>query len=369
MAPPVRVLHVCAGNLYGGVERIVATCARARQQCPSMSPIVAVCFDGRLSREVEDAGLPCHRLGPVRVSRPWTVWAARRRLERLLAAERPDAVVGHSSWVFALAAPVVRRQSAHLVLWLHDRVDGRAWTERWAAMSQPDLVISNSRFTAGTVPHIFPRAAVVVLYAPVIDDETVPVASRETLRASLGATDEDVVILMASRLEEWKGHRQLLRAIRRVGGRWRLWIAGSAQRPHEQAYATELEGTARSMEGGDRVALLGERTDVAALMRAADVYCQPNEGPEPFGIVFVEALYAGRPIVTTGMGGAREILTEDCGLLVPPGDDGALAAALERLVSDRALRQRLGQAGPARARALCDPADQLHRLRSLLHSP
>ncbi len=367
MRAPLRVLHLCAGNLYGGVERIVAACARARHLCPTMTPFVAVCFDGRLSREVEDAGMPCQRLGAVRFSRPWTVWAARRRLARLLSIEAPDAAICHSAWAFALAAPIVRRHRAQLILWLHDRVDGRTWTERWAAMSAPDLVISNSRFTAATVPAMFPRADAVVLYAPVLDGPGLPAGSRETLRASLGADENDVVVLMASRLEEWKGHRLLLRAIQHLAGQWRVWIAGSAQRPHEEVYAAELQDTVRAMNAAARVTFLGAREDVPALMRAADVYCQPNAAPEPFGVAFVEALYAARPVVTTRMGGAQEIVTDQCGVLVPADDEGALAVALERLVSDPALRRRLGEAGPARARALCDPADQLRRLRSLVH--
>ena len=365
MNAPVRVLHLCAGNLYGGVERIVVACARARHLCPPMTPQVAVCYDGRLAREVEDAGSPCHRIGPARFSRPWTVWAARRRLAHLLTTERPDAVICHSAWIFALVAPVVRRHAAQLILWLHDCVDGRAWTERWAARTEPDLVISNSRFTASTVTQMLPRGTTVVLYAPVIDDAAGAAGDRDALRATLGAGAEDVVILMASRLERWKGHQLLLDAVRHVAGRWRVWIAGSAQRPHEQAYEAELQASVRSMEA--RVTFLGERNDVAALMRAADVYCQPNTRPEPFGIAFVEALYAARPVVTTGMGGACEIVTEHCGMLVPPGDARALAKALESLVVDAALRRRLGQAGPERARALCDPADQLRRLRSLVH--
>jgi glycosyltransferase involved in cell wall biosynthesis len=333
-----------------------------------MTPIVAVCFGGRLSREVESTGTPCRILGPVRFSRPLTMLRARRSLARLLADERPDAVICHSAWMFALAAPAVRSRSAQLILWLHDRVTGRTWTERWAKVTAPDLVISNSRFTAGTVSRMFPRVDSVVLYAPVAGGSHTTADDRAALRRSLGAADDDVVILMASRFEEWKGHRLLLRAASRLTGRWRLWIAGSAQREHERAYAAELQALAAAANAGDRVTFLGERQDVPELMRAADVHCQPNTGPEPFGLAFVEALYAGKPVVTTDMGGAPEIVTADCGLLVPPGDERALLAALERLVSDAALRRRLGAAGPARARELCDPSDQLRRLRSLIHS-
>ena len=64
---------------------------------------------------------------------------------------------------------------------------------------------------------------------------------------------------------------------------------------------------------------LGQRRDVPELLAAADIYCQPNVGAEPFGIVFVEALYTGLPVVTTALGGALEIIDASCGVLVPPG--------------------------------------------------
>ncbi len=102
------------------------------------------------------------------------------------------------------------------------------------------------------------------------------------------------------------------------------------------------------------------------LLAAADLYCQPNLGPEPFGIAFVEALYAGLPVVSTRLGGAAEIVNEDCGVLVEPGDAAALAAALGRLIDDPSARARLGATGPERARMLCDPALILDRLRDLL---
>ena len=60
-----------------------------------------------------------------------------------------------------------------------------------------------------------------------------------------------------------------------------------------------------------RVRFLGERRDVPLLMRAVDLFCQPNEGPEPFGVVFAEALLSGVPVVTADTGGAPEIVSDD----------------------------------------------------------
>ena len=82
----------------------------------------------------------------------------------------------------------------------------------------------------------------------------------------------------------------------------------------------------------------------------------------PFGITFIEALYAGLPVVTTAIGGALEIVDGSCGMLVQPDDPATLAVALRELIENSELRARLGAAGPMRAAALCDPGRQMARL-------
>jgi glycosyltransferase involved in cell wall biosynthesis len=117
-----------------------------------------------------------------------------------------------------------------------------------------------------------------------------------------------------------------------------------------------------------RVRFLGERSDVSRILRAADIYCQPNTGPEPFGLAFVEALGVGIPVISTAIGAATEIIDDSCGVLVEPGDIESLAGALRRLIEERGERSRLGAAGPGRAQALCDPIRQIKRLAQALSS-
>ncbi len=360
----VRVLHVCAGNLYGGVERIVAECAIDRALCQTMTPAFAIAFEGRLAGEIAGAGAVMTTIGAARASRPWTILQARRRLDRLLRRDPVDAVVCHSSWAFGLTAPVVRKAGCRLVLWLHDRVSGATWPERWAGRTRPDVIVANSRFTAASVPALYPQSTPVVVYAPVRTEPDD--GARAALRSSLGVADGTPVVLMASRFEPWKGHRELIDALAQVSEPWQLWIAGGAQRVGEQRLERDIRARAAASGAAPRIRFLGERRDVGACMRAADIHCQPNSGPEPFGLAFVEALYAGLPVVTTAIGGALEIVTPDCGVLVPPADSDALTAALRGLIVDRQARLRLGAGGPARAAALCDPARQLSALAGLL---
>jgi glycosyltransferase involved in cell wall biosynthesis len=207
-----------------------------------------------------------------------------------------------------------------------------------------------------------------VIYCPV----TLAAASsndRAQIRAELGASANDVVILAASRMEPWKGHLDLLHALdRRRSNRWRLWIAGGAQRPHERAHEAAVRAEVRRLDLEARVTLLGERRDMARLLAGADLLAQANVEPEPFGVIFAEALLAGVPVVTTNMGGAPEIVGPSCGRLVPPNDMAALAEALGDLVCDPVLRKRLANSGPAHAAARCDPSVVLPQLSGALSS-
>ena len=165
-----------------------------------------------------------------------------------------------------------------------------------------------------------------------------------------------------------KGHRSLIDALADLPAEasWRCWIAGGAQTDAEQWYLRELESRVRTAGLADRVRFIGQRTDIPRIFAAADICCQPNERAESFGIVFVEAMRAGLPVVTSALGGALEVLDQESGVLVPANDRPALARVLRDMVADPALRQRAGAGGPARARALCEPVARLRDLRTAL---
>ncbi|HEX6909737.1 MAG TPA: glycosyltransferase family 4 protein [Longimicrobium sp.] len=364
---PIRALHVYPGNLYGGVERMLATFAGLDAAATGLEHRFALCFTGRLAEEVRAAGAPLDVLGEARMSRPWTVALARRALRRVIAKARPDVVICHSSWTQGLFGGVARTAGVPLVFWLHDAVTGRTWADRLAKRMAPDVAVCTSRFAGETLGRLWPGVRGEVVYPPVPPPDTGQV-DRIAVRTALRTAKEDAVILQASRMEPWKGHRlliQALAAIRGVPG-WTCWIAGGAQRTHEEAHLAEMYAIAQQLGIDRRIRFLGHRGDVPALMAAADVLCQPNLGPEPFGIAFVEGMHARLPVVATAIGGAREIVDPSCGILVPPDDPTALGNALRTLIADGTLRARLGAAGPAHARALCDPVRQGVRLREVV---
>jgi len=368
---PVRVLHLNAGNLYGGVETLLTTLARLRDLCPGMEPHFGICYEGRYSRELIEAKAPVYNLGPVRISQPWTVWRARRRLREILRRERFDIIVCHMPWSLAVFGPAVTAAESKLVFWAHGSYGGTGWLERLAKRVRPDVAVANSRFTASTVGRQFPSTPLRVVHCASALAETPEAPEwRARLRAEQRVDDRTTVILQVSRLEPWKGHLIHLCALSQLPAcsKWVCWIAGGPQNSAEQRYLMRLRDTAHNLGVGDRVKFLGQRTDIPKLLAAADIFCQPNQEPEPFGLVFIEALWAGRPVVSSACGGAMEIVDESCGLLVTPGDQDSLAQSLGRLIDTPEIRQRLGSAGPARAHKLCDPAAQMEKMRLLFYS-
>jgi glycosyltransferase involved in cell wall biosynthesis len=370
----MRALHLSAGNLYGGLETVLITLARCRALSPEVQYEFALCFARRAEDELRAAGATVHRLGEVRVRRPWSILRARRALRALIADRGLDMVICHGAWTQAIFGPAVRSAGAASIFWLHDVASGRHWLERWAARVVPDGAICGSRFTAATLPLIYPqlptgpRISCEVVYCPVAPAADVSPPDRAAVRAELGVAPEAVVVIQVSRMEEWKGHRLHLEALARLPGdlEWSCWMVGGAQRPHEARYLESLRAETAALGIGARVKFLGQRDDVARLLGAANIHCQPNTGPEPFGITFIEALLAGLPVVTTSIGGALEIVDGSCGMLVAPDDPAALTSALVRLIEDRELQARLGKGGPARAAALCEPRTQMRALARAL---
>jgi glycosyltransferase involved in cell wall biosynthesis len=364
----MRLLHLYSGNLYGGIERVLVTLARACRgdTGTAVDQRFALFFEGRLARELRAEGAAVDLLGPAAVSRPWRVLRARRMLSAAINRFAPDVVLSHSPWTLATAGHLIEDAGATRALWLHNPPARGRWPDGWALRKPLDLVIANSPYTQ----HASERFVHVDdwIYPPVEPVALSTAARRETLRLQHGARAGDVVILQASRLERWKGLDDHVAALSRLRNMptWLLWIAGAPQRRHERAYLEAVRASAAAFGIADRVRFLGHRTDVPALMAACDIYCQPNTEPEPFGVALIEALSAGRPVITTPAGGLADTIAGTCGLVVPSGDPEALAHAIGDLLSSPERRAGLGSHGVAIAASLCDPRQQTRRLLKVL---
>jgi glycosyltransferase involved in cell wall biosynthesis len=169
-------------------------------------------------------------------------------------------------------------------------------------------------------------------------------------RASLGVPDGAPLIVSVARLFRWKGHFELLSALALVKRKYpnvRLAIVGSDY-PADSGTTQMLKEHARELGIGENVVFTGQRSDVALLLAACDVFSLPSL-EEPFGLVFAEAMAMKRPVVALTTGGTPEVVEHGkCGLLSSPGDIDALAANLLRLLGDPALRTQFGEYGRSR---------------------
>jgi len=150
-------------------------------------------------------------------------------------------------------------------------------------------------------------------------------------------------IFFVGRHEPRKGLDVLLDAVTKLPTDVRVWVAGDGP-----ATADLREQTARDT----RVEWLGriDDSEVARRLRGADVFCAPSLHGESFGVVLLEAMAAGAPVVASDLPGYRNVARADHdALLVAPGDAAALADALRRVLGDADLSRRLVAAGEARA--------------------
>lgn len=171
--------------------------------------------------------------------------------------------------------------------------------------------------------------------------------AAQRIRREFGGTQANLLVVMA-RLHPEKGHSYLFRALpglrRRVARPTVLLVAGTG--PFEADYRAEVA----ALGCGDMVRFLGFRPDPADLMAAADLLVLPSLA-EAFGLVLAEALHLGTPVLATRVGGIPEIVDDGVdGMLVPPGDSGALEDALVTLLGDPQRRQRLARAGVTKVR-------------------
>lgn len=298
-------------------------------------------------------GLAAELDTPVRLLAPIPLGLAGARRVPVFAAglrrERPDVFHAHMSWPlaakYALAGAVVARVPAVVATVHHfgrleldrsTRVQLRALAAgvgRYIAVSR-DIrasLIGRLGVPAGKVEIVRNGVAVERLASP----------ESPRLRAELASASQRSVVLTCARLDPLKGIDVLLRAAKELPD---VAFAIAGEGPERGA----LEAQASSLDLGDQVAFLGRRGDVPSLLAACDAVALPSL-VEGTSLAVLEAMAAGRAVVSTDIPGTDELIADGVsGLLVPPSDHVALASALRRVLGDEALRASLARAGRER---------------------
>jgi glycosyltransferase involved in cell wall biosynthesis len=167
---------------------------------------------------------------------------------------------------------------------------------------------------------------------------------RHVARSVLGLQRDLPILLCAARLEPEKGHSVLLNALAMLRGEGIDFLAVLVG---EGSLEEALRDRIRAMGLSGHVQIVGQQPEIGVWLRAADALVLPSPA-EPFGLVLVEAMCRGVPVLAAASGGPREILEDGSGLLFTPGDPRDLGFKLLQLLTQPALRQRLAEAGQAR---------------------
>lgn len=328
---------------YGGMETHLQLLATRLQT--SVDVHVAVAANPSPPGRDTDGAVPLRRM------RTYGVVAATPICPELFSVIRdvqPDLVHIHHPHPLAMLAYLASRTSAPCVVSYHsDIVRQRTLRHliapiltRTLARSAAILVASPQLIAGSAVLRPFSHKCHLVPYG--IDTSAwsqVDVATAAELRRRHGPR----IVLAVGRLTHYKGFDYLIRAMREVDGTLLIVGAGALRQSLETVIAHEGLSA--------RVHLLGSVTDVRPYYEACDVFVLPSTTPnEAFGIVQLEAMAAGKPVVNTALtsGVTFACPPNVAGLTVAPRDSAALAGAITRLFADPALRSRLGEAGRAR---------------------
>lgn len=269
----------------------------------------------------------------------WTLWHYWNALRRQLAAARVDILHCHDARGCLMAAPAARMAGIPSIWHLHllPASGPRALLDGTLALvSDYKVFVSNAARRAWSLPQRLLGAH------EVIENGLDPAA----LAAGPARTGSHPVLLTVGALRPAKGQDLLLQAAAIVRLRFpnvRLRIAGEDWAGGD--YRARLLSDIAALKLADCVELLGQRTDIASLMAAADVCVIPSRS-ESFGLVALEAMQQSKPVVACAVGGLQDIVVhEQTGLLVPPQDAAALANAIVEVLSDLPRAAAMGAAG------------------------
>jgi glycosyltransferase involved in cell wall biosynthesis len=354
-APPLpegfTLLQVAPALDTGGVEQATLDMAGAVARMGRRSLVAS--RGGRLEPQLAVRGgelirLPLHAKDPIRVA------ANATRLAITVLRQRVSLIHVRSRAPAFSALLAARATRTPMVATYHGIYSARSGLKRWynAIMTRGDAVIANSDFTRrhicaehGVDPDrvdLVPEGVDIDRFDPGAVSPRRVAAMRESW--GLAPDDDRIVVLMATRLSGWKGHRILAEAFERLPDRNRavLVMTNTLNRSPLALSLATVCPTAR---------LVGDCTDMAAAFLAADLVAAPSTQAESFGRSVVEAGAMRRPVLASALGAHSETIVEgQTGWLAPAGDIAAWIAALDHALSSTSDRRaEMGTAARARA--------------------
>ena len=335
----MRVALCAPGEIWGGVEQFVDSLSRYFIRI-GVQVVVIVLFDGPLKVKLEAAGVPVYVVRSRRYD-----WRVVSEIVRVLRQQKVDILHTHGYKATIVGAFAAYWAGARLIRTEHGRVEPGVGAKHFRLRVNNAMEALVSRHAAAAVAFVSkdvqsgsrsagPRALQQVVY------NGLEPLNLSGVREPLEGLDEDPQwfnIGIVGRLVEVKGHVHLLEALRRIKHASKLRVYVFGEGPLEAAYRRLCEEHGLT----SIVRFMGFRADVQDYLRRLDLLVMPSLH-EGLPFTLLEAMFQKVPVVASRVGGLAEVIEHDVtGLLVERSDHISLAAAIERLYSDAALRHRL----------------------------
>ncbi len=220
-----------------------------------------------------------------------------------------------------------------------------------------DRVVCNSRATAAWVIGEQPKLkAITSIIWNGLSDSFAASAKAGDLRSELDIPRHHVLIGLVGRINRWKGHTLLLRAAEKLAARgvsnFTVLFVGGVASGYDYV-KEQLQREIANSSAKAHIRVLDFHSNISAIWAEVDIGAVPSTEPEPFGVVALEAMALGKPVVAAAHGGLVDIVVPgETGILFVPRDEDSLADALQELVSDGEKRRRMGEAGRIRQKEL-----------------
>jgi glycosyltransferase involved in cell wall biosynthesis len=352
----VRLLKVVPTLMCGGTEHQVM--ALGRRLDPSRFALEFACLrrQGGFAAELDARGIPLREYG---IRTFFSIHAVAQQARLASDVRRSGTMIVHAysfyGNVFAIppawlaAAPVVIASIRDCGVYL---TPAQQAVQRYVCRLADCVLVNAEAVRSWLISQRYNPAKLVVIHNGVDLDRFSHPPDAGRVRRELGIPVGAPIVAVASRLHRLKGIEHFLEAAAVVARRFpdvRFLVIGETS-PADRSYLDELTALAERQGLRSRVVFTGLRDDVPGLLACAAVSVMPSLN-EALSNVLLESMAAGVPVVATRVGGTAEAVQDGVtGLLVPPGDPGALARSIDRLLSDPGLAERLARGGRERVR-------------------
>ncbi|HEX5101386.1 MAG TPA: glycosyltransferase family 4 protein [Polyangiaceae bacterium] len=370
-----RILYLNTMGVIGGQEVVLLDIVRGLDPARYQT-VVASLFHGDLTDTLRAEGRAAHVLPPHRLRHPLKLGRTLTALAMLLRRERIDLIHVNGDALLFYAALAALPWRLPCVWHVHEPVQRRGiayvrFFYETQRLMRPAWTISNTEAVRESYIAAYPRLGPSTAITPSVDVASFTSgADAERARRRFALPSGAPLLLVIGRLQRSKGQREAIEALVQCTGLPEpphLVLCGGPPHGTDEDFPAELRALARDLGVEARVHFVGAVTESEKrdLLAACTAFVHPARR-EAFGIVVIEGMAAGKPVIVTAAAGPKSIVHDTgAGEIVPPEDPGALAKAITRVLGDPARAARMGELGRNVATERYDTRAMVRRIESV----